>query len=264
MRLTDLERWTNRSIDLTAEFWAKARLFGEARRRSNDGVRAMDQERGSEGNHEVDLQGAAAELILLTCTRRCGDSDAAVMNMRDHLFNPDGGAGVTGADLEFDDAGRRIRIDAKSFACQIKQDPTTGRTIVYRSFAINNRKHAELGALNCDSYFCVIVPHYGRRALVASLVPWADVDAWEVRLLRSVGTPSRIFEMDSFLRKYVTAPLTEDGGHFERLADLAELRAATYARLHIEKLMSETAVRQSLLEDIPSLNACLPDAPFGA
>lgn len=253
MRLADLERWTDRMISLSPEFWAKARLLGEARERSNDRTRAPRRGRGVVGNHKVDLQGAAAELILLKCVRECDDSAAAVAAMQAHLYNRDGGRDVRGADLEFENGDRTIRIDAKSFAPQIKRNLRTGRVTRYIYFAINAGKHAELGELGCYAYFCVITPHYGRRAIISDLVPWGHVDGWDREDLAGRGDPSRNLLMDVFLPNYVHRAGVRSGRRFETLDDLEDLRTGVHDRSDVERLMRSAEVRQSLGEEIPTL-----------
>ena len=170
--LGHIEAICRKSVPLAPRHWAWATMLGEARRLSNEGRRSPEADRAEEGNRNVDLLGALAELLLLRQAMRVGD-DAAVAYMRRHLFNEAGGAGVEGPDLwAREGAERVVGIDAKSHRAAPR----------YENFAINAAKHDALKG-SCPRYFCVLARRHGPRLVTADLVPYADVASWERRRL---------------------------------------------------------------------------------
>lgn len=188
MQLSDLSSLLGQKVDIHLDLWAGALLLGQARTGSNIG-RADTSDRGDLGNQEVDLHGAMAELLLLSFVKNVDEN--AKSHMLAHLFSENGGSTVKGPDLQFYDGNRTISIDAKSHDLS----PNKIR------FAINKSKHADLNG-QCDYYFCVFSPPWGRHAFLAKLVPYADVTAWDAYALRKGKAPSRNLLLDDFMPKY--------------------------------------------------------------
>lgn len=185
------------TVRLTEEHWAWALLLGEARRLSNEGKRAANADRSADGNRAVDLLGALAELFLLRKAIEFGAGEC-VDYIREHIFAPDGGAGVTGPDARIlNNNGEIVCLDAKTFQAGSNR----------KFFAINDRKHRELFG-ECNFYFCVLVKRFGEVMIVARLVPYDDVSHWECyNLMRGgKGSPSRNLGIDEFSRNYCSTP----------------------------------------------------------
>ena len=134
--------------------------------------------------------GAFGELLLLGLAERAGAGEDVLRVMRDHLYRPEGGQGVKGADLTFTDAatGERVGIDAKTFDCAPNK----------RLFAINDKKHEELGG-EATHYFCVSGRPLGTYVAVAALIPY-------VRRVNVAGHAAR--DVWPAAAKWGRAPLT--------------------------------------------------------
>lgn len=238
MNLSDLEGLVGRYVNISPESWAKALLLGSARVATNSN-RSSRADRG-EDNHTVDLLGTLGELLLLHFVHRLPEHEAAVRYMNEHLFEPDGGRGVVGADLEFVENGKNQGIDVKTFDCQPNK----------RFFAINSAKHEKL-ARCCTAYMGLIAPAYGHRGIVAKLVPYNDVSSWPVRSLRIGGNPSQNLKIGKFFNLYVDQPL----------AEMNRLRGARYPDELIVELAARkdpTSPRAELIRLLPHIEGHLP------
>ena len=160
--------------------------------------------------------GAFGELLLLGLAERAGAGEDVLRVMRDHLYRPEGGQGVKGADLTFTDAatGERVGIDAKTFDCAPNK----------RLFAINDKKHEELGG-EATHYFCVSGRPLGTHVAVAALIPYADVDRWPRADLGGFGSPSRNLPIEKFFAAY-----HGEAGLLERLRAAPVLERAAVQR----------------------------------
>jgi len=239
MRLAELEHKCRRRLPLSRNLWAMAALLGEARRLSNEYRRAAHRDRGDRRNQHADLLGALVELLLFVEVIRLNPNESAIGYMREHLFNPEGGAKEIQPDLRFDDPAtdRSICVDAKSFDCAPYK----------RYFAINREKHAKLKGA-CDYYYCVLVPAYGQSAVVSALVPYTDVDAWAVDSLGSYEDPSRNLPIRTFLTRYCAASLS----------DLHSLN--TWRENEIIERSRTQRLRNRLVNQIPALKDRLPSS----
>ena len=237
MRFDDVAVPTNSVLSVGIRHWAWARLLGQARTSSNDGKRSPTSDRGG-SNPQVDLVGALAELFLLETTLRAPNSNEAVEYMRHHLFNSDGGRGVVGPDMRYFDhiTSQKYELDAKTFDCSPNK----------RFFAINNGKHGSLLG-QCSHYLCVVTPPLGRRMAVARLIPYADVDRWQLKQLRPDGSPSRNLPIGEFLNTYFTEPPTLD-----------EFRRDTYSEVEIETACANYEVRAKFDEVLPGVLSTRP------
>lgn len=249
MRLEQFNGALDTTVDVPLGTWAAATLLGHARTITNE-RRHGTHDRGSVGNRNVDLWGAFTELLLLRVVRNLHDSDDARRYIESGLFDPRGGTATKGRpDLEFVD-GRTIGVDAKSFNC------IRG----YKLFAIAASKHDDLRG-HCDGYFTAIVPEFGKRAVLAKLVPYADVEEWPRGHLRFEwdddagafkrdkddakiprGNESRHIPIEDFTARYCSARV-----------DLDALREDQYDPKDVEELARDAKLRKSLLQTAPNL-----------
>ena len=169
-------------------------LLGRAREKSNDRTRARMADRGPVGNRDVDLHGALGELLLLRSVMERGPASAADY-MRRHMFNPAGGRGVEGPDLELEKNGQRHGFDMKSFDCAPNK----------KFFAINDDKHQALRG-KCIAYLAFVAPTLQNSGVISKLVPYVDVDTWKAWPLRAGGNPSRNYPVQQFMAKYMPDP----------------------------------------------------------
>ncbi len=231
MTLDDLTAAVFTEVALPEALWAAAVLLARARSASNTARSAL-HDRGEEGNHNVDLHGAFGELLLQRTLRAIPGSEVAQTYMSRSMFVTSGGAGLGNhPDLQFEDLGLIIGVDAKTFDCRPNK----------RYFAIADSKHAGLRG-KANAYFAAIAPTNGRRAVVARLIPYADVDAWEVSSLRSGGNPSRNLPIAALLKGY--CPLE---------TNIATLCKDVYDPLQIDRLTKDNALRTYLSKLIPAL-----------
>ena len=177
MQVLDIKAFANRKIRLTPRAWAMAVLLGRARERSNQ-QRALTSDRGEVGNQTVDLHGALGELILLRQALLRPESDDVAAYMRRHMFNPSGGRDVEGPDLELQEDGIRYGIYIKSFDCLPNKS----------FFAINGDKHRKLAGC-CAAYLGLIAPRYCQKGVLTRLMPYDDVEMWELRLTLPLTCP---------------------------------------------------------------------------
>jgi len=233
MKIEALQEKVDRVIPAPPALWAWAAMLGEARTLSNDGRRGVRADRGA-GNRDVDLLGAFSELLLLGWASRLYPP-LVIAEMAAHLYHPQGGREVKGADLRLPNSatGLIVGVDAKSFDCSPRK----------RYFAINDAKHRALGG-GCDHYFCVLAAPYGTQAAVARLVPYVEVEDWSVVGLRPGGTPSRNLEIGVFLRRYFSQPPAPQS-----------LRSDCHSRDIVERLKRDPGCRARLCALIPSLPA---------
>jgi hypothetical protein len=231
--MNDLTSATGCYVDVPMKRWAAAEILQQALRESNENRRTADQNRGKEGNERVNLWGAFGELQLLRAVYDLPCSSKARREMGLRMFDPHGGGSIGSkeADLSFDDAGTTIGVDAKTFNCMAN----------YRYFAINAKKHADLKG-RCAAYFAVLVPKYAKRAYIARLVPYLDVDKWRTWKLGSEDSPSRNLPISGFIQKYC-----------DKEFDCSKLGNDTYSSAEIEALMKSDAVRKRLNLFIPRL-----------
>ena len=190
MRLAELEKQFLRCISLSADQWAFALLLGRARERSNT-LRLRTADRGSRGNLEVDLHGALGELILYGMVLKQPESEAAAAYMRRHLYVAGGGAGVIGPDLLFEEEGKPVGVDVKTFDCSTRK----------RYFAINNDKHLKLAG-SCAGYMGLICARFSSIAFITRLIPYDDVSSWKCEALRWNGSASRNLPIDEAILRY--------------------------------------------------------------
>ena len=232
MILEDVVKRTDSMVTVEARYWAWARFLGEARTASNDDRRASCSDRGR-FNTQVDLLGALGELFLLRAAQAAKRSEEAVAYMRDHLYREEGGGGVEGPDIRFldHDTNEIQELDVKTFDCSPNK----------KYFAINDNKHRQLGG-QCSYYLCVVAPRFGSRMAVARLVPYAEVQEWPVKKLRSGGSASRNFPIESFLKAYFTKPPL-----------LEELRGATFSEAEVRQACKDPVVRAEFAELVPNL-----------
>ncbi|MXP65619.1 hypothetical protein E0493_19915 [Roseomonas sp. M0104] len=236
MRFDDLGELAGRAVNLTARSWAMARLLGSARTVSNRN-RAPDADRGDEGNDAADLHGALGELLLLSEALRRDGADVA-MYMRQHMFSPEGGAGVFGPDLQVVEGGRLLGLDVKTFDCQPNK----------RYFAVNSRKHAKLKGC-CEAYLGLVVPAFGRRGVLSGLIPYEQVSTWRHFSLRQGGSPSYNLIFTEFTHLYMRDAF-----------DLGALRANCYSPAEVEAAMAEDgpdSARALLVELLPNVEPFL-------
>ena len=229
----DLEQRFGKRVDLTPLQWAFALLLGEARQQSNAG-RAARSDRGRRGNQAVDLHGALGELWLYGAARSLPDSADAASYMRSQLFCAAGGRDVTGADLLFEDAGRPIGIDVKTFDCAKNKS----------FFAINDNKHSQLAG-QCFAYMGLVCPAWARKACVMFPIPYADVSTWECSSLRPGGSDSRNLPIGIAMQRYGC-----EGYSIE------DSRRDVYSKQEIRDLACETGEGSP----IAALSRLLPDA----
>jgi hypothetical protein len=197
MKWSDLQQRFGARVPLTPEQWARALLLGRAREQTN-ATRAASSDRGSLGNHEVDLHGALGELLLYEMVEPLPKSAAALEYMRCQLFCVSGGREVSGPDLSFHDDDDRldappVGIDVKTFDCAPRK----------RLFAINARKHTLLSG-QCLAYMALVCPRWAHSACVMRPVPYTEVSTWECRALRPGpgGSESRNLPMDVAFQRY--------------------------------------------------------------
>jgi hypothetical protein len=226
-----LEQKVDSIVPVTPTLWAWAEILGAARTGSNDTRRHRSADRGA-GNAKVDLTGAFGELLLLDWVTKLYPPEVAA-EMAAHLYHPDGGDQVKGADLRLKSADGHsiVGIDAKSFDCAPNK----------RRFAINARKHRDLGGL-CQYYFCVLATPYGTKAAVSRLVPYAEVETWSAEQLRATGSASRNLDLNLFLKRQFTRP-----------PSLSWLRAERHPPAQIDSLRRDPACRADLRRLIPRL-----------
>ena len=226
-----LQDRTDRLVETTATHWAWAAMLGDARTRSNEGRRAAIADRGT-ANSQVDLLGAFAELLLLAWATRLYPQPV-IDDMAGHLYHPDGGGEVEGADLRLPsiETGALTGIDVKSFDCAPQK----------RFFAINAAKHAALAG-NCAYYFCVLAAPYGKQAAVARLVPYDAVSDWSVEGLRAGGSASRNLGIDEFIRRHCSHP-----------PSIRSLRDDCHPQEAVAALRRDPACRNKLRRLIPGL-----------
>jgi hypothetical protein len=215
--LARLQARFHRCIDLSAENWAAALLLGKARERSNV-LRRPSSHRGARGNRVVDLQGALGELTLFGVVLGEPDSESAAEYMRSQLFVAGGGAAVQGPDLLFDDDGRDVDIDVKTFDCGTQK----------RVFAINDDKHAKLAG-SCLGYVGLICASFSTLGCLTRLIPYEEVSTWERRTLRPGGSPSRNLLIGAALQQYGVESFSI-GQSRESLHDEAVVRELALAR----------------------------------
>jgi hypothetical protein len=209
---------------VTAEQWAYAELLGKARTLSNP-ERADDADRGEEINEKVDLQGALGELMLYGIVRDLPDSTEAARQMLAHMFCATGGKDVKGADLVFEEEGRTIGVDVKSFDCSPWK----------RYLAINDNKHHKLYG-QCIGYLAIICPSYARTACLTRLIPYDDVSAWECFILGKKRSPSRNLRIDVAMRTYSPANYS-----------LAASRRDVHSPDEVRRLARQTSERSPLV-----------------
>lgn len=215
---------------IPARLWAYASLLGTARRWSNQGKRKPTSDRGPERGAVADMVGALGELVAYSHLREHGASSAALAHIRAHAFDPRGGGATLGADLVLD--GGTLRVDAKAHDC----DPRK------RYVAINAAKHDAIRE-TCDAYIVIAAAPLGRRCVVSSLVPLAEVDGWEVRDLGGYGDPARVLDVPSFGARY--APGLR--------AALPELRRSTYEVDAVQRIANNPEIRERLRRHFPGL-----------
>jgi hypothetical protein len=233
VKITDFDRFVGHGVGISPENWAKALLLGNARVATNSN-RSRLADRG-EDNQAVDLLGTLGELLLLHFVQQLPESGAAVQYMKDHLFDPGGGRGVVGADLEFLEDNRLQGIDVKTFDCLPNK----------RFFAINSAKHLKLAGY-CTAYMGLIAPAYGRRGIVARLIPYSDVSAWSVRSLRVGGNPSQNLEIGKFFDSYIS----------DSVVKLNQLRTTCFSIEQITGLAARTdsaSPRAELIKLLPHI-----------
>ncbi len=232
MKIDDIIRATDTIVDVEPRLWAWATLLGAARTASNDNKRHRRSDRGN-FNSRVDLLGALGELFLLTAATAASNNEPAVAYMRDHLYRERGGRGVKGPDIRFTDevTGILHEIDVKTFDCSPNK----------KFFAINDNKHRSLAG-QCSAYFCIVAPPFGRRAAIARLVPYADVDRWPAVNLRWNGSPSRNCALQEFLERYFSSPPA-----------IETLRSDVFSMDEIDHAKADSGVRLELTRLIPTL-----------
>lgn len=232
MNLSELRGATDCTLEVNPELWAWATLLGEARRTSNDGVRSREADRGDSTNRGVDLAGAFGELFLYQLVRQFPKSDLACRYIAERLFVPGGGTRAKGPDLKFaeDDTKTVIGVDSKTFS-----NPR------YNFFAINAEKHNELRGL-CSFYFCLCFAGRSRSVAVAKLVPYEDVDRWEIRDLGGRGDLSRNLPIQTFVNGYYQHPF-----------NVRSFPATSFSAEEIEALTCDQQVRRRLCELVPTL-----------
>jgi hypothetical protein len=179
----------------------RAALLAAARVASNNGRRILASDRAAD-NGNIDLMGAASELLLYQCLERfkgeieegqiqfgsidesSGLCASGLSYMQANLFVPGGGSKAAGSDLVFAENGEAI--DAKSFNCSPKN----------KYFAINADKHESLRKER-PHYFCLIVRPFGRSGYYGT-VAYDVVDSWTVKELRAGKPWARVFPIDPF------------------------------------------------------------------
>jgi hypothetical protein len=173
VNLSDFSRVTDRWLSVNAELWAWSVLLGNALGASNNQKRSQKADRGDSTNLGVSQAGAFGELLLHSLVRKMQNSDLDCRYIAKHLFMPGGGAEAEGPDLQFaeDDTKAVIGVDSKTFSNLYNPR--------YKYFAINAKKHDELRGL-CSFYFCLCFAARSKSVAVAKLVPYGDVDRWQV------------------------------------------------------------------------------------
>lgn len=198
-------------IELTPEHWAHAAMLGEARRRTNEKSRSSKRDRGHQKNVAVDLIGSLGELIALEHFETELGSET-LQAIRQHMLVSGSGRTVKGADLSVNNRN----LDVKTFDCAPNK----------RFFAINSVKHRQLQG-QCDGYFALLSPQYGRKALVVECVPYQDVDQWPCKALGSYGDPSFNCPIREFLKTYTVHGAYQkilNAGSFERREIRSEIQ----------------------------------------
>lgn len=232
MTLADLEARLDTIVEVSLDIWAMAEILINPRILSNS-VRLSESER--DDPEKIEIFGVVSELILRQILLELPDSVAAVQNLEGALFLPGGGSDPRAQepDLNVYDGQRFVGIDAKSHNTESHR----------RYYAISNKKHENIRG-KCAGYFCVIVPRNGKRAAVAKLVPYADVERWECFPLGR--TPSRNLLLDHFRTRY--CPKFQMGSLRSDLHDEKEVKARA----------RDGELRESLLSFVPALSTYLP------
>ena len=199
-----LKTMLSRKLNVPPRLWTYAMLVGDARRRSNDGRR---RDIGfTKGMHQyVDLIGAFAEVFVYHAFLTMGGSEELLSALRQNIFDPRGGTATSDVDLVVDGN----RLDIKSFDCAPNK----------KFFAINKRKHHALAG-KCDHYLCMLVPPFGKHAVLTNLVKWSSVSEWEERDFINSGNPALILPIEKFREQY----LPYDGLDTGELHDKEEVR----------------------------------------
>lgn len=200
----------SRPIRLDPKVWAQAALLAAGRLLSNHDRR--DETSSRDDNEGVDLLGSAAELLLFSFVQHFGREfdrtaegetssvfpglsrttlSSGLSYMANAMYVKGGGRGLDGADLCFGVDGGPDAIDAKSYDFA----PNHSR------FAINANKHRKLGAQR-PTYFCLLTPRLGQKGYVA-LVPYEDVDGWEIEELLARKPEARCLPMVDFGPRYL-------------------------------------------------------------
>jgi hypothetical protein len=232
MRREDLEAKVFTEVIVPPDLWAAARLLARARSDSNT-ARRSEHDRGDKGNTDVDLHGAFGELLLQRTLRQIADSDDAQRYMSESMFVAQGGSGLGNhPDLQFEEAGSTFGVDAKTFDCRENK----------RYFAIADSKHVGLRGM-AQAYFAAIAPPYGRRVILSKLVPYHDVDAWEIGQLRPGGNPSRNLPIGEFLTRYCPPNV-----------ELGALRSDVYESREVEELAASMKLKNYLVKLIPAID----------
>lgn len=198
---------------LNEHLWGAAALLATARLKSNDGRRATNRDRQSEGP-VVDLMGAASDLLLyrdlldLARQIKAGSTPqrdtqlevvaASLQHMQNTLYFAEGGGRADGADLVLAEGDLARCFDAKSFDFAPRK----------RYFAINDKKHEALRSLR-PMYSCMLSVPFAKKAL-RCVVSYEEVDAWERRQLgsRQPPDPARVMPIETFLKKHFGQQLT--------------------------------------------------------
>lgn len=211
-------------FDLTPKHWAIAAMLGEARRRTNEKTRHKSRDRGHDKNVLGDMMGALGEIVALEYYRDQMTQEAINMT-RQHMLVSGSGRTVKGADL----ITSRQRLDVKTFDCAPNK----------RFFAINAAKHQQLSG-ECDGYFALLAPRYGRQALLIDILPYEAVSNWACKPLGSYGDPSYNCPLQALLASFA--------GHNEYQNTL---NAGCYERSEIGFEMANTKTRQDFVNDFP-------------
>jgi hypothetical protein len=186
-------------VDASPRLWAIAQAIGEGRRKADDSIRGAHQVRSNPD--VIETMGSMGELQL----------DGGLKLIPDLYYCTPGGR--KGCDAP------SLGIDAKSF-----------RFGANGSVNINKEHHDGLAQYGCRAYYVIATPLYGRRILIAKLVPYSDLDGknvpWTIRRIYSdhytlpwmsfriayvgeYGEYDRTIETDCFSRDEVMAHIDE-------------------------------------------------------
>ncbi|MCY9861145.1 hypothetical protein OTK49_01195 [Vibrio coralliirubri] len=220
-------------VEVGVEDWAVAALVGQARRLSNEKLRGAHRDRGVAKNVQNDLIGSLGEILAYKYFGKFL-SDSAKTQQNHQLFSLGGGSNHRGADFYLDLHSRKPRLDVKTFDCDSRK----------RFFAINAKKHRSLKA-QCEGYTCLMIPLYGKEAVLEPFLSYNAVSDWNEASLGSYGDSSFNLPINDFLR------LHSDAANYD-----AVKRAGVFTRDDIKAAVNSHKVRSyfySLCPDAKSL-----------